>query len=110
MLGPEALDRLAFRQAIQFLKKCGEGNSGTVRVANYGVSIRSQARNGERHSDAVISARLNLCPVQLSCVASLHLQPVGAFFHRRAHPARSEEHTSELQSQSNLVCRLLLEK
>src|SRR2546430_9250297 len=38
---------------------------------------------------------------------------------RRIHPAqssakfagpRSEEHTSELQSQSNLVCRLLLEK
>src|SRR2546427_7839860 len=34
--------------------------------------------------------------------------------HRRAHhprqDLRSEEHTSELQSQSNLVCRLLLEK
>src|SRR2546430_13012838 len=33
---------------------------------------------------------------------------------RRPHdaepPRRSEEHTSELQSQSNLVCRLLLEK
>src|SRR5205085_9668033 len=28
----------------------------------------------------------------------------------QAHRARSEEHTSELQSQSNLVCRLLLEK
>src|SRR2546430_10157878 len=28
----------------------------------------------------------------------------------RLRPARSEEHTSELQSQSNLVCRLLLEK
>src|SRR5256886_8335608 len=27
-----------------------------------------------------------------------------------ADAARSEEHTSELQSQSNLVCRLLLEK
>src|SRR2546427_8026761 len=27
-----------------------------------------------------------------------------------AMPVRSEEHTSELQSQSNLVCRLLLEK
>src|SRR2546427_9221762 len=26
------------------------------------------------------------------------------------HASRSEEHTSELQSQSNLVCRLLLEK
>src|SRR2546430_13257703 len=31
--------------------------------------------------------------------------------HLRAHVlVRSEEHTSELQSQSNLVCRLLLEK
>src|SRR2546427_7917757 len=35
--------------------------------------------------------------------------------HRAAHrpdgaAPRSEEHTSELQSQSNLVCRLLLEK
>src|SRR2546427_5994969 len=29
---------------------------------------------------------------------------------RTADGARSEEHTSELQSQSNLVCRLLLEK
>src|SRR2546427_9574373 len=31
--------------------------------------------------------------------------PSGCPFH-----TRSEEHTSELQSQSNLVCRLLLEK
>src|SRR2546430_6265227 len=29
---------------------------------------------------------------------------------RRVDQSRSEEHTSELQSQSNLVCRLLLEK
>src|SRR5688572_32107253 len=29
---------------------------------------------------------------------------------RRGGHQRSEEHTSELQSQSNLVCRLLLEK
>src|SRR2546430_17148015 len=29
---------------------------------------------------------------------------------RRSMSTRSEEHTSELQSQSNLVCRLLLEK
>src|SRR2546430_5864055 len=32
----------------------------------------------------------------------------GFAFHYQ--PGRSEEHTSELQSQSNLVCRLLLEK
>src|SRR2546428_3974364 len=29
---------------------------------------------------------------------------------RRGIPVRSEEHTSELQSRSDLVCRLLLEK
>src|SRR2546427_7526011 len=33
------------------------------------------------------------------------VRPAGA-----AEDTRSEEHTSELQSQSNLVCRLLLEK
>src|SRR2546427_4850750 len=36
---------------------------------------------------------------------SLHAQG-----HARTPHQRSEEHTSELQSQSNLVCRLLLEK
>src|SRR2546427_6513862 len=50
--------------------------------------------------------------------------PLGHRRHQRDHPGlrdtdlppgqagvhRSEEHTSELQSQSNLVCRLLLEK
>src|SRR2546430_9999506 len=39
-------------------------------------------------------------------------RPMGAHAdlpHARRH-YRSEEHTSELQSQSNLVCRLLLEK
>src|SRR5438270_9535629 len=35
--------------------------------------------------------------------------PAGAFLYG-ASDDRSEEHTSELQSQSNLVCRLLLEK
>src|SRR2546430_4998642 len=51
------------------------------------------------------------------------LRLLGSFFPYRAEvargpvlinrlqvPPRSEEHTSELQSQSNLVCRLLLEK
>src|SRR2546430_14767955 len=35
-------------------------------------------------------------------------RPTCCRYHRR--DSRSEEHTSELQSQSNLVCRLLLEK
>src|SRR2546430_8218576 len=40
---------------------------------------------------------------------SAHQRASGRRFVARGRP-RSEEHTSELQSQSNLVCRLLLEK
>src|SRR2546430_11410272 len=36
--------------------------------------------------------------------------PHDTIIHPNITPLRSEEHTSELQSQSNLVCRLLLEK
>src|SRR2546430_12576730 len=36
--------------------------------------------------------------------------PMNRLFTAETRPRRSEEHTSELQSQSNLVCRLLLEK
>src|SRR5256885_13220787 len=45
--------------------------------------------------------------------ASLAAPAAGALFRRRpsrARARRSEEHTSELQSPCNLVCRLLLEK
>src|SRR2546430_11979586 len=41
------------------------------------------------------------------CLAPAAKRPVQV---RPLAPDRSEEHTSELQSQSNLVCRLLLEK
>src|SRR5436309_12712936 len=40
------------------------------------------------------------------CTAS----PIRPTSSRRRSPARSEEHTSELQSREKLVCRLLLEK
>src|SRR2546430_7625798 len=39
-----------------------------------------------------------------------HVEEDDAAAETRKGNARSEEHTSELQSQSNLVCRLLLEK
>src|SRR2546430_13623743 len=41
----------------------------------------------------------------LNSTPTAHAMRVDAFWR-----PRSEEHTSELQSQSNLVCRLLLEK
>src|SRR5688572_31862688 len=42
--------------------------------------------------------------------ASFALSSPSPIFARCSVNVRSEEHTSELQSQSNLVCRLLLEK
>src|SRR5256885_12079894 len=39
-----------------------------------------------------------------------HCDTGGPFDGSRFHHGRSEEHTSELQSPCNLVCRLLLEK
>src|SRR5438477_4654958 len=44
-----------------------------------------------------------------SLSAALPLGPAAGWPHSRT-PSRSEEHTSELQSHVNLVCRLLLEK
>src|SRR2546430_10886987 len=44
-----------------------------------------------------------------TCSSPSTAMPRGAASSRASRP-RSEEHTSELQSQSNLVCRLLLEK
>src|SRR5262249_60250527 len=51
----------------------------------------------------------------LSSVRDRNIRPIAHQHHQHASdaecpPARSEEHTSELQSLTNLVCRLLLEK
>src|SRR5688572_32763903 len=43
-----------------------------------------------------------------ACIAIL--KPLDEYKRTYPNKVRSEEHTSELQSQSNLVCRLLLEK
>src|SRR5256886_3895049 len=49
-------------------------------------------------------------PLTTSISASGSAAAISAAIARAAAAWRSEEHTSELQSQSNLVCRLLLEK
>src|SRR5205085_9567780 len=46
----------------------------------------------------------------LELVEALPRFTAGGFLFSTTAGERSEEHTSELQSQSNLVCRLLLEK
>src|SRR3989475_1312301 len=55
-----------------------------------------------------------MATIYLATLGRHGLVKVGELSAAKAHYAaerlRSEEHTSELQSQSNLVCRLLLEK
>src|SRR5690242_21507835 len=58
----------------------------------------------DRREAASVDGR-GYVPPRGRCVASLRV-PLG----REARRGRSEEHTSELQSHVNLVCRLLLEK
>src|SRR5436190_4821532 len=49
------------------------------------------------------------CDAYAGVEARLRVDAMG-LEHRRRPSGRSEEHTSELQSHSDLVCRLLLEK
>src|SRR5256886_10338201 len=75
----------------------------------YTTLFRSQRRQGRRATRAVdprLLAGARVDPRVLR-LASLAADLRGR---RLAARHRSEEHTSELQSQSNLVCRLLLEK
>src|SRR2546427_8287623 len=69
--------------------------AGRQRLRQYGDEGRHGQRQQGGNGQAVLA-----CPVH--CGA-----PEAPW---TGHARRSEEHTSELQSQSNLVCRLLLEK
>src|SRR2546427_8190338 len=62
---------------------------------------------GVDEGESALGLDLAGAPVRLIVVRAVQ-DDHGAVATRRRH--RSEEHTSELQSQSNLVCRLLLEK
>src|SRR5438270_6330871 len=73
---------------------------------------RSTLFPSRRSSDLGYTSRL---PIARSSTSSAPSGSCSAPISRCSTPAeqreiRSEEHTSELQSQSNLVCRLLLEK
>src|SRR2546426_8609895 len=66
----------------------------------YTTLFRSEGRTPHRRSRGRCR-RNSACGDARSAAAALR---------RAAHAGRSEEHTSELQSPCNLVCRLLLEK
>src|SRR5256885_7668778 len=75
-------------------------------------AVGSQAQRGP----GVVLLPDPLCKVRRPCSAQRHLGDKQVIPARPVHVgvedghSRSEEHTSELQSPCNLVCRLLLEK
>src|SRR5256886_6825126 len=69
---------------------------GARRSRNFSVSRRATTQPASRIGDTL---------ALFSMAISVLLHSEKALYH-----SRSEEHTSELQSQSNIVCRLLLEK
>src|SRR2546430_4273420 len=74
-------------------------------------SVLERAEEPPRHRRRTVHAlqrRLGAGPFDAETVAILHSAAGSPPLGRDDN--RSEEHTSELQSQSNLVCRLLLEK
>src|SRR5256886_12338965 len=70
----------------------------------YTTLFRSEGRLGDR------AARAGEFPRRGRGTKGRRNRDRGDLRRRRPRQGRSEEHTSELQSQSNLVCRLLLEK
>src|SRR2546427_4925070 len=78
----------------------------------YTTLFRSSLLYGVSPTDPLTLAAVALLLVSIALLAhfpparrAVSVDPTVALRHER-----SEEHTSELQSQSNLVCRLLLEK
>ena len=63
------------------------------------------------HSQMILSLPLSILIVPIIFQRNMSILFVKNHFLKDFHPhLRSEEHTSELQSQAYLVCRLLLEK
>src|SRR3989475_8324468 len=69
------------------------------------ATLRTTPRDATHWSTRTMARSQGVSQATVTRIWQAHgLQP------HRSETFRSEEHTSELQSQSNLVCRLLLEK
>src|SRR5256885_12100116 len=69
-------------------------------------ALDNMLSNAMRHARTEVELTAQVCGDSVE----LHVLDDGAGFPSDFIPHRSEEHTSELQSPCNLVCRLLLEK
>src|SRR5205085_12194231 len=90
------LDRFCFASGVLFVDP---------RLHDRGVKIKIMRHDGgTQNSDGDVKR------VTIAHNLGVWKKSAGKIDNLRLRENRSEEHTSELQSQSNLVCRLLLEK
>src|SRR2546430_7821158 len=77
----------------------------------YTTLFRSELLGKKREVEDLLSRLQSSYQTTLEALASaLDTRDTETLGHSLRVASRSEEHTSELQSQSNIVCRLLLEK
>src|SRR2546430_1406423 len=101
------LAKLITMNVVEFVP-CTAGSASSS-----GACSTCHAGANPARSDAV--GRRNMLYTNSACQAlgvtnRIPMRWFGSAPANRSRTNRSEEHTSELQSQSNLVCRLLLEK
>src|SRR2546427_8254048 len=75
-----------------------------TQLASYRAFLQADTPADQRKNEGLQAAFTSIFPI------SSHSGNAKLDFVSYSLLAQSEEHTSELQSQSNLVCRLLLEK
>src|SRR5688572_17717515 len=99
---PDAEALLSMVQVQERTNRLQEARAGLAR-------LKADPRSGalDAHLE-VVEARLAERDGQMQAAHDLYAAQLARS--GNVHERRSEEHTSELQSQSNLVCRLLLEK
>src|SRR2546426_4002728 len=97
---------LVLAASLQALWPVARGGAQTteadVHVAQAIIAI------DERRYDAALAELKRALEIEPDHVEALYY--TGVVYAAQRRPDRSEEHTSELQSPCNLVCRLLLEK
>src|SRR3989454_2414593 len=85
--------------------KKGSVHMASAETANVGRAVAARVGTNIRE----VRTRLGMTQAQLAA-PEFSISYISAIERGKIRPSRSEEHTSELQSPCNLVCRLLLEK
>src|SRR2546427_7654419 len=117
MLGYDSRDDLLCRNLLEDIYRYPQQRAALLEECNRTGRVDGAEAEWKRKGGASITVRLNgrLVPAENQESAAYEVfaedvTQIRAMERQIRGIQRSEEHTSELQSQSNLVCRLLLEK